>query len=151
MALWQISFFVLPKEAIGTNSVFKRSDEGLFDDSKFWEKSITNPLVFESVEKFLPILNKSWGQYLTIYGSENSNRLEVISEMDHVESVSFRIDFTSDYEDILSQLIEFFIFNNLVVLDQNLSELPLNLESFKSLIQNSAQVDIYSQLSSKQQ
>jgi hypothetical protein len=148
MALWQISFFVIPNEGIESNSAFKRSNEGLFDDSKFWSQLAIHPNIFEPIENFLPKLNKSWGKYLTIYGSEDGNRLEVISERGCVESVSFRVDFTSNYEDILAELIEFFIFKSMIVLDQNLNVVPLNLESFKNLIQNSEQANVYAQLSS---
>jgi hypothetical protein len=150
MALWQLSFFVLPKEGIEPNSAFEKSNEGLFDDSKFWDRLAIRPSIFDPIETFLPKLNKPWGKYLILYGSENGNRLDVVTEGDCIDSVSFRVDFTSNYVDTLTELIDFFIFNGMIVLDQNLNVIPLNLESFKSLIQNSAQASIYSQLSSNE-
>lgn len=145
MALFQVGFFVLPKESLKDHIGFNLSNEGLFDDAQFWKKRLVSPDFFCPIEKILP-RGKSWANYLHLYGNENENRFEVVFENDIVESVTFRIDFTGDFEGTLSMLIEFFIFNDLIVLDEDLSLITLNLESFKGTIQNAPQVEKYFRL-----
>lgn len=148
MALWQVGFFVLPKRSFDSGDKFELSDEHSFDDAPFWQPEKLNPNFFDPINKILP-RTKSWGDYLILYGNENSNRFEVIFENDIVESVSFRIDFTSNYQGVLSELIEFFILNGLIVLDENLNVLPLNFEAIKTVIENSPQVKKYRMLSNQ--
>lgn len=146
MALWQIGFFVLPKESIKHIDSFKVSDEHTFDDAPYWNTKRISPSLFNPIGFFLP-QSKSWAEYLTMYGDENSNRFEIVSENDIVESVSFRIDFTSDYEKILNEIIEFCILNGLIILDEDLNLVPLNNEQVQSIIRNSPQVKRYNELS----
>lgn len=148
MALWQVGFFVLPNESLGPGDKFELSDEHSFDDAPFWRSEKVNPNFFDPINRILPRA-KSWGDYLILYGNENSNRFEVVFENCIVESVSFRIDFTSNYESVLSELIEFFILNGLIVLDESLNLLPLNFEAIKSGIENSHQVKKYRELSNQ--
>ena len=140
MALWQIDFFVLPKSNI--EEVKLGFQEYGFDDAPFWENVCMPKLFFDPISSILPI-GKSWRKSIIMYGTENSNRMEIFGITDIVESVSLRIDFTIKYESILSQLIEFFILNGLMVLDQELNLVPLNLESFKAVIENAPQVRKY--------
>ncbi|MEY3241807.1 MAG: hypothetical protein RIR11_3246 [Bacteroidota bacterium] len=148
MALWQVGFFILPKDYKSQISNLKISDEFTFDDAPFWHENKTSPDYFEGIDKFLQ-KNKSWADYITLYGHENSNRFEVISENNIVESVSFRIDFTSDYEFVLNGIIEFCILNGLIILDENLNIVPLNLETAKSIIIHAPQVLKYNNLQSE--
>jgi hypothetical protein len=147
MAIWQVGFFVLPKESIEHIDSFEVSDEHTFDDAPYWKPKRINPSFFDSIGFFLP-KSKSWAEYLTIYGSENSNRFEIVSENDIVESVSFRIDFTSDYEKALGEIIEFCILNGLIILDEALNLVPLNFETTNNLIKLAPQVKKYNDLSS---
>lgn len=150
MALWQYSFYVLPKEGLITleeTFKFDKRDE-LFDDALFWREHHIKPTFFDKVGDII-IKNKSWSEDIELYGAEESNCFEVLSENGVVVSVSFRIDFTSDYENILSRLIEFFIFNSLVIADENLNILPLNFEAVKSVIESSPQVVKYNILSGR--
>ena len=145
MALWQVGFFVLPKDCISEISNFKISDEFTFDDAPFWKENNTSPDYFEDIGSLLP-KTKSWADYLTIYGNENSNRFEVVSENNIVESVSFRIDFTSDYKLILDGIIEFCILKGLIILDEKLQIVPLNYELARSVLENAPQVKKYNNL-----
>lgn len=145
MALWQIGFFVLPKESIEYIDSFKVSEEHTFDDAPYWEAKQISPSLFNPIGLFLP-QGKSWAPYLTMYGDENSNRFAVISENDIVESVSFRIDFTSDYEKIVNEIIEFCILNGLIIIDEELNLVPLHFESVNSSIKHAPQVKKYNDL-----
>ena len=149
MALHQISFFILPKESfrsVSKSDKFEFGDEYLFDDSAFWLAKNISPTFFEPISKIL-LRGKSWSENILLFGNENSNRVEVFFEKDIVKSVTFRIDFISEYEIILNKLIEFFILNELTILNSDLEILPLNFEVIKSFIEDSVQIVTYRRLS----
>jgi len=146
MGLWQVGFFVLPKRSLDLHYKFELEDDHSFDDAPLWRAERIDPNFFEPISKILP-LQKSWSDKIVLFGQQDSNRFEVFCENGIVESVSFRIDFTHNYLHILSELIEFFIFNGLIILDENLRVLPLNLEAIKSTIENSQQFIDYKTLS----
>lgn len=124
------------------------SEEFTFDDAQFWKEHKTAVEYFEDIGRLLP-KTKSWASYITLYGSENSNRLEIFSENNIIESVSFRIDFTSDYEAVLQGIIEFCILKGLIILDEKLQVMPLNYEIAKSIIELAPQVRKYNELKHK--
>ena len=148
MALWQVGFFILPKGSLKHGGKLDKSEEHTFDDAPFWESLNIDYSFFDPIKRFLPE-GKSWSKNVILYGEENSHRLEVLFENSIIISVSFRIDFTSDYEQILNEIIEFCIFNGLIILDEDLNILPLNFQSVKSIIENSPQVKKYNRLSNQ--
>lgn len=149
MAIWQYTFHVLHKESVNTASdfcTFNRDDEG-FDDSFFWKKHPLKKVFFNEINL---IFNKSrsWSLRIDLYGNQESNCFEVLHDNeDNVLSVSFRIDYTSNYEPALSQIIEFCVFNGLIILDENLNIVPLNFENAKTVIEHSPQIEKYNKLS----
>jgi len=145
MALWQIDFFILPQDALNNQELFKISEEHSFDDSQFWQSLKESPSNFDSVGLFLP-RSKSWASCLIMFGDETSNRFEIMASNDFVESVSFRIDFTSAYDDVLRQIIEFCILNGFIILDEKLQIVPLNFEAAKRVIEDAPQVRKYNSL-----
>ncbi len=145
MALWQNTFFILPSESIVNSESFRLDEDNCFDDSVFWGKMKIDSSVFDNIELLLPKA-KSWSNDLSIYGNENSHRLDVLCEKEHVVSVSFRIDFTSDYEYILRGIIEFCILKAFIILNEHLNIVPLNFEAIKNIIDNSLQVKKYDDL-----
>lgn len=150
MALWQVDFFVLPKDAFEVLSLvsYPSTDEdNCFDDAIFWLEEKISLSFFNSIANVLPI-TKSWHEDLTIFGSLESNCFEVLCKKNIAVSVSFRIDYTSEYELILRGFIQFFILNNLIVLTEDLIQIPLNFEVIKSTIENSQRVQTYRMLSS---
>lgn len=148
MAIWQVGFFVLPKVCISEIRNLKISNEFTFDDAPFWSAHKTTIDYFEDIGVLLP-KNKSWADYITLFGNENSNRFEIVSENNIVESVAFRIDFTSHYEGLLHGIIEFCILKGLIILDEELNIVPLNYESAKSIIENAPQIKKYNELINK--
>jgi hypothetical protein len=66
-----------------------------------------------------------------------------------IVSVNFRIDFTTDYENILNALIKFLMFKDFAVLDENLNVLTLDFEVMKDVITNSPQRRKYRTLFNK--
>ncbi|MGE0567640.1 MAG: hypothetical protein AB7O73_06800 [Bacteroidia bacterium] len=148
MAIWQYTFYVLPKEAvtdITPSLVFLKDDDG-FDDSPYWKYVAVEPSFFEPVKEFLPLGN-SWSKDLILYGDVDSNCLEVfLEESKLVESVSIRIDFRSNYEALLDKLLLFLMKNNMMVLGEDLNPVKLNEYDFNMKIKGSEQYSKYSMI-----
>lgn len=149
MALWQYTFQILPKKSFSVlKSDIQLFDENnLFDDEPYWKYEPFNKNYFEGVEKLL-MKGKSWSKEIYLLGSENSNCLEVLFDIqtDNVKSVSLRIDFTSEFEMILRGFIDFCIYNELIILDEALQIVSLNYESIIHIINNSPQFKRYNEL-----
>jgi len=151
MALWQYTFQVLTKESY--DSLYKDIgfpiEDDCFDDEPYWQYKPINRSLFAGIELILS-KNKSWSSKTDLYGDEESNCFEVLfDEQNIVLSVSFRIDFTSDYENTLKRIIDFCILNDLVILDENLNTVPLKFEVAKYIIENAIQVGMYNKLKDK--
>lgn len=146
MAIWQYGFFVLPKdawEAIGSAGIDR---EWGFDDEIFWNHTPTKESIFRDVSFFLPE-GDSWIDNNTVYGDVESNVFEVLQESGYVVSVSFRIDFTSKYELILTQIIEFLERNSLIILSsEDLLEVTLNFFSVELVIKDSRNYRVHHNL-----
>lgn len=148
MALWQVGFFVLPGNCISEISSLEISDEFFFDDAPFWEAHKTDVAYFKEIGLFLPE-TKSWSNQITLYGNQDSNRFQISSENETVVSVSFRIDFTSDYDMVFRSIIEFCALKGLIILNENLEVVPLNYESARHVIENAPQVELYRKMKEK--
>jgi hypothetical protein len=140
MSLNQVNFFVLPEYYLDNIIAHVDSEldgEVFFNDELIWNKHKRHYSMFNSVNDILP-LNTSWSKNIILFGDETSNRLEVLfDENGIILSVSFRIDFTSNYEIILIRLLDFFKSNNLVVIDEKLNLVELKLIFFEEIIRNS--------------
>lgn len=146
MALWHIDFFVIPEKSFDSDINLKLSDDGFFDDWLFWKKQSVHIDLFDPLSEILP-KTKSWSNSIVMFGDENSNRLNVLHENEVVESVSFRIDFRTDYAGVLNGLLTFFIQNQLIILDEKLNVIPLRFQVISDIIQNSPQIKKYRMLS----
>lgn len=148
MALWQYSFFVLPKSAQQHQFHVENIDEGfsLFDDADYWQALQISCNEFSGIQGFLP-RGRTWSEKLTVFGHLESTCLQVFCEDNVVLSVTLRIDFTSQYEPILRQLIVYFIRHEFILLDEELKFVPLNFETIKQRIESSGQVSTYKRLS----
>jgi len=149
MALWQYTFQILPKKSFSTSkkdlNLF--DENNLFDDELYWKYESINKCYFEGVEQLLK-KGKSWSQEINLYGSEKSNCLEIFfdTQTSNIKSVSLRIDFTSEFELVLRGIIDFCIYKELIILDEELQIIPLNYESISSIINNSPQFKRYHEL-----
>ncbi|MBK8624879.1 MAG: hypothetical protein IPN86_04775 [Saprospiraceae bacterium] len=145
MALWQYTFQILPKKSFST---LRRDDENtLFDDEPYWKYEPINKNYFEGVGQLL-IKGKSWSKEIDLFGNEKSNCLEILFDTPtyNIKSVSLRIDFTSEYELVLRGIIDFCIYKELIILDEELQTIPLNYESISCIINNSPQFKRYNEL-----
>jgi len=149
MALWQYTFQILPKKSFSTlkRDINLFDENNLFDDEPYWKYESINKNYFEGVEQLL-MKGKSWSQEINLYGSEKSNCLEIFfdTQTSNIKSVSLRIDFTSEFELVLRGIIDFCIYKELIILDEELQIIPLNYESISCIINNSPQFKRYNEL-----
>lgn len=149
MALWQYTFHILSKESFDTLRInFELAfGEFGFDDEPFWKFAAVHKSYFEEVSLILE-KGKSWSNEIDLYGHQEINCLEVLFDgnTNIVSSVSFRIDFRSEYEMVLNPIIEFCILKGLVMLDEDLNIVALNYEVMKSVIENAPQKTMYNKL-----
>lgn len=150
MALWQYTFYLMPNEIFSHEEKnFKISIDDFGSESVvFWWQFGYGKQTFKTIERFLP-LGKTWSKDLTVFGELDSNCFEVFCENEVVIDVSFRINYKSQYDFILSEIIEFCILNGFAVLDEELNFVDLNLTSMKQIIGNAPQVKLYDKLSQK--
>ncbi len=141
MALWQYAFIVIPGGIDYSNEL-----ELQFDEDVFWVNHLVHISLFDELEEALPKA-KSWNKDLIIYGTETSNCFEVLGESNYVESISFRIDFTSNYEKVLNVVLEFLQLNNFLLIGEDKNLLPFNYLQVKATIESSPQFARYKKLS----
>lgn len=139
---------MIPKHSISSDSFEPRYDEnGLLEDDVYWAIFPTSVSLFQGVEKILP-RSKSWSKDLQLFGSEESNCLEVYRKNGYIASVSLRVDFTSDYEAFLRAITEFIYLKELLLLDESNNVLAANYLSIRTMIENSQQFKKYEELRS---
>ena len=140
MSLNQIGFFVLPKDCLNKtskNNNFELDEDGYFDDELIWNKHQIHSSLFNEIADILP-LNTSWSKNIMLFGDQDSNRLEVLFDKNRIVlSVSFRLDFTSNYEIILLKLLSFLKSNDFIVLDEKLNVTELKYNTFEEIISRS--------------
>lgn len=149
MALWQYTFQILPKKSF---SALKKDmqlfdENNLFDDEPFWKYEPIKKSYYEGLDKLLKE-GKSWSKDIKQYGNLESNCIEISfdSQTENVESILFRVDFTSAYESVLRGFIDFCIYKDLIILDEELQLVSLNYESISYIINNSPQIKRYNEL-----
>ena len=146
MALWQISFSIIPKNYT-EDKIRANQMEDWFNKDEFWQGAEITDSIFSSINSVLPKTN-SWSDSMILYGEEETNCLNILIENNYVASVSFRIDFRTNYENIVRNIIELCITNGFNIMYDSHSIIPLNFESINSIIQASPQISIYNKLSS---
>ena len=146
MALWQYQFNLIPKCANGPAYLEKDAD-GMFDDSEFWIKTKIPCSTFDPIGKILP-RSQSWSKNIILYGSTESNCFEALCKNGIAVSVSFRINFTTKYHEILKSLVDFCIAHNMIIMDEDLKKINLDFNSVNQIIINAPQVRRYNELTS---
>lgn len=149
MAIWQYTFYLVPRNAYLSMPSPKKDCDGLIGIDIYWSSEEISCSFFNNIERILPKTKERNNEQL-VFGDFESNVLTLICKNKKVATASFRINYTIDYEEILRELIEFFIFNALVVIDENLNEVPLNFESFKNTIETSPKIKKYNELLKRQ-
>ena len=147
MAIWQCEFFILPKsDTYDLQYDPQYSDIRLFEDDKYWKKAKIKKEVFSEISYLLKP-EKSWSNEMDLYGSENGNRLEVFFDANNIiESVTFRIDFRSEYEAVLRGIISLCEKNGFCIIDGSLKNLKLSFSAIKETINKSKNKEFFTEL-----
>jgi|GEM_PF-275115 len=147
MAIWQCKFFILPKsDTYDLQYDPQYSDIKLFEDDKYWKKAKIKKEVFSEISRLLKP-EKSWSNEIDLYGSENGNRLQVLFDANNIiESVTFRIDFRSEYEAVLRGIISLCEKNGFCIIDGNLKNLKLSFNAIKEAINKSKNKEFFTEL-----
>ncbi|MBO9594007.1 MAG: hypothetical protein J7599_13950 [Niabella sp.] len=147
MALWQYTFQVLTRESFESVERELITQDVEFDEERYWLYKPIARTMFSELDRILK-KTRSWSTDIDLYGDQESNCFEVVfdPQTDTVLAASFRIDFTTSYEDILRLIMEFCLLNGLIILDENRELVPFNLEEIVSLIKHAPQVKKYNDL-----
>ena len=139
MSIYQNTYFIIPRE--GNYSLFEGinlksflEDEYMFEDDLFWENLKYN---YENYKKqFSDIfeIGESWSENIKNFGDNELNCLSVIVEDRLIVSISFRINFKTDYSSFIERLIEFCINNDFLIVDNDLNILDLDSKSIEDNI-----------------
>ena len=135
MAIWQCDFYILPSN----------SDEA-FLNLILWHKVSVSKEIFNSVTSVLPQV-KSWSDSLDIYGSLEDSCLQISFDNNGlVDGALLRINFTSEYKDILKFIISFCAKNDFEILTSELQKLPLLYSKKDQYIANSKRKEKFMKL-----
>ena len=107
MAIWQYQIFVLPKEEIDSyfsNLLF--INEEALNEVNWWKYRQLTTEYFENFKSILP-LKKSWSDDIVLFGDENSNCIELLTNKGKIVEIMVRIDLRFDYTQFLDMLCEF--------------------------------------------
>ena len=142
MSVYQNTYFIIPRkgnfnlfEGLNLNSFME--EEGIFEDDLFWENLNYK---YEEYENYLTNafeIGESWSKKIKIFGDNDINCLKVFIEENLILSMSFRINFETDYSNFLEEVIEFCKRNDYLVVDNELNTLDLDFEIINKNILNS--------------
>jgi len=143
MAINQYTFFIVPKNGYEENIIEfnSKSTRDLVEDNIFWENENVSCNLFDTLKYLLPN-SKSWDNSLIIFGIEDSTCLKIFCNSS-ILSVSLRIDFTVNYNNVINEIIDFCIIKELLILDENLTPVNLNSVTICNIIQTSTQYKMY--------
>jgi hypothetical protein len=119
MAVWQYKFYLLPRDEL--DSYFPNQNhitESDFNDIKWWKYQKIMDL--DSISMLLP-KRESWSSDIILFGSEDSNCLEILTEAGEIAEISARMDVRKDYLAFLTQLCNFAAKNNCILLNDSLN------------------------------
>lgn len=142
MALWQYVFNLIPEGIMENESLL--DEEGWFDPDFLWKRRKENLDIFNEIKDLLP-LSRSWSEYIIQFGNLESNCMEIYrnDDDDFISSASFRIDFRTDYVDILRKILQICESNKILALNEEFEIMPFELYKFCETIENSRQKKMY--------
>ena len=141
MSIYQNTYFIVPRrseyilfEGLNLKSFLQ---DNLFEDDLFWSKSRVELEYLQLYLKENFGEDTSWSKTLKIYGNHETNSIELVIEGKFVFSISFRVNFITDYSTFLLNLIKFCELNDFLIIDNDLNVLPLDYNVIKDNILNS--------------
>jgi len=149
MSVYQNEYFIVPRE--GNYTLFEGLnlksflEDDLFEDDLFWDGINVN---LKKINTYLSgnfPEDNSWSERLKIYGNNDTNSINLLSKDNMIESMSFRVNFTTDYTIFLDKLIELCKLNDLLIVDNDLNVLSLDYQMIMDNIVNSKAFERYKQ------
>lgn len=138
MAIWQYTFRVVPKFDLKELGVITHLLDKDYNNFTFWRNGNYAPDFFKQLTTILES-KPSWSKDIKLYGTEESNCVEIFMDDNFISEVTVRIDYRSNYIDLLNWLIEFCTLNSLALIDEDNEVLQNNATSIVFAIQNSSQ------------
>lgn len=147
MAIWQYSFYILPK---AVSSFTQEQLTTIFDEGQeveqYWNDAGLLRSDFNELSQIFAS-QKSWCATIDQYGSIDSSCIEVSYEKNNITNVHFRINFTSDFEATLLAVMAFCRKHDLIILGEWYRKLPVDIEGIKQVIFSSSNAAVYATLS----
>lgn len=117
MAIWQYDFIALPRDELvsmydGLPSAMTIED---FKSKKFWVTRQPHPDFPLKFDKWRPEM-ESWSQYLRMWGSDESNRIDVFYQGGHIDYVQFRAEIRALSINFIETIADFARANNCVLI-----------------------------------
>ncbi|WP_129641433.1 hypothetical protein [Peristeroidobacter agariperforans] len=104
MAVWQFTIALLPQDWLDAGGdVLSLFAEGCFDASSAW-RSYRHPQLEQILGSALS-QGKSWSSQLTLWGSEQTNDIQLFRSKDRVDSVVVRFDLRQPNMALFQQVI----------------------------------------------
>lgn len=148
MAIWQYRFRLVPNSDLKELSVTAHLLDDDYDNFAFWRNGNYKIDFFEGLTSVLKS-KASWSKEIKLYGTEDSNCIEIFIDSNTISEVTVRIDYLSNYQELLSRLIEFCLLNSLALIGEDNKVLHLNATSIIYVIQNSPQYHKLTELKDK--
>ncbi len=141
MSVYQNEYFIVPKkgeyllfEGLNLKSFL---EDDFFEEDLFWagqniELTRLDPYLLKNFGE-----DESWSEDLKIYGNNDGNCIKVIVEDGAIVSITFRVNFTTDYSKFIIDVIGFCKENEFLVVDSELDVLPLDYQAILNNILSS--------------
>jgi hypothetical protein len=138
MAIWQYTFKVVPQSDLKELGVITHLLDEDYNNFIFWRNEHYGVKFFKRLTTILES-KPSWSKDIKLYGTEESNCIEIFMDDNVISELTVRIDYRTNYSDLLNQLVEFCTMNSLALIDEDNEVLQLNATSIVYVIQNSSQ------------
>ena len=133
MALWQYSFWAIPRNSIleKYGIIPKAITEDAFNDTE-WFKDINIDIFIDSI-KYLN-KNEHWNLHTTFFGNYESNCIQISYDNNIIKEIFLRIDLRDDYNDFVNSISTSLLSCGLILLDEELNSIQPTPENIISAI-----------------
>lgn len=134
MAVWQYSFWTIPKDSLVQKygNVPKKITENDFNDLIWFDKFNKNNLIKKI--NFLPS-NTHWNDTTLFWGTYESDSIAITIEHSFIRDIYIRIDLRNNYILMLEKIIELLSTNGLYILDEELNIIAPELDEIINKIE----------------
>lgn len=120
MAIWQYSFWGIPKDALlkKYSLIPENITEDDFNDT-CWFDYFDEKIFIDSIDYLKP--NTHWDEQTVFFGTYEGDSITISIENNAVEDIYFRMDFRNEnYLLMVDNFVRSLLSNNLIIIDENL-------------------------------